>query len=238
MTGRTGPETPDLPASSGKGATPPPSLPALRDGHPVYVASQMLVRAVLHSLADVTVVGAHSCPHRGPVIMASNHLSYVDIPFIGAWAPRNTIYFSKSEVRRWPFFGWIAYTYGTVFVRRGEADRQAVRDSLAFLMGERMVGVFPEGHRSHGKGLLQAQPGVALLAQRSRAPVWPVAITGTEHVFKQARPKILMRGGEPFDPMAVAAAEYGPRPNHQQVADTIMKRIAALLPEQYRGIYG
>lgn len=216
----------------------PPRLPALRDQHPVYVFSQYLVRAVLHSLASIKVVNAATCPRTGPVIMASNHLSYVDIPFIGAWAPRNTIYFSKSEVRNWPFFGYIAYTYGTVFVRRGEADRQAVRDALTFLKNGRMIGVFPEGHRSHGQGLLPAQPGVGLLVQRSRAPVWPVAITGTEHVFKQRRPRIVMTGGEPFDAIAAAQAAYGPRPTHQQVADTIMQRIAALLPEPYRGTYG
>jgi 1-acyl-sn-glycerol-3-phosphate acyltransferase len=230
---------PTAPALAARDAAAPPiRVPALRDGHPVYVASQYLVRAVIHSLASVTVERADTCPVRGPVIMASNHLSYVDIPFIGAWAPRNTIYFSKSEIRRWPFFGWIAYTYGTVFVRRGEADRQAVRDALAFLANGRMVGVFPEGHRSHGQGLLTAQPGVGLLAQRSRAMVWPVGITGTEHVFKQRRPKIRLRGGEPFDPLAATAAEHGPRFSHQQVADTIMKRIAALLPEPYRGVYG
>jgi 1-acyl-sn-glycerol-3-phosphate acyltransferase len=170
--------------------------------------------------------------------MVSNHLSYVDIPFIGAWAPRGTIYFSKHEVEHWPVVGFFASTYGTVFVRRGESDRQAVRDALGFLNAGRMIGVFPEGHRSHGKGLLTAQPGVALLAQRSGAVVWPVALTGTEHVFKQRRPKITLTGGEPFDPLAAARAEHGEKPSHQQVADTIMRRIAGMLPESYRGVYG
>jgi len=85
--------------------------------------------------------------------------------------------------------------------------------------------------------LLPGQPGAALLAQRSRVKVWPVAVSGTERIGKQARPKVLLRAGEAFDPLAAARAEHGPSPTHQQVADTIMRRIAALLPEEYRGVY-
>ena len=63
---------------------------------------------------------------------------------------------------------------------RGEADRQAIRVSLACLAAGNVLGVFPEGHRSLGRGLLPAQPGIGLLAARSGVPVWPVAVTGTD----------------------------------------------------------
>ena len=216
----------------------PPHARALRDRHPIFVASQWLVAGVLHALADVEVTGAELCPKSGPVILASNHLSYVDIPFIGAWAPRSTIYFSKHEVQHWPVVGFFASTYGTVFVRRGESDRQAMRDALGFLSDNRVIGVFPEGTRSKRNGMRTAQPGIALLAQRSGAIVWPVGVTGTERVFNVRRPKITLTGGEPFDPLAAARAEHGDRPSHQQVTDTIMRRVATLLPGSYRGVYG
>ncbi|MFI5268182.1 MAG: lysophospholipid acyltransferase family protein, partial [Chloroflexota bacterium] len=92
------------------------------------------------------------------------------------------------------------------------------------------VGMFPEGHRSQGKGLLPAFDGVALIARRSGAPILPVGIAGTEAVF-QSRPRwpIRVRVGDPF------AARSG-RPL-AEVTREMMCRIAELLPEGYRGVY-
>jgi 1-acyl-sn-glycerol-3-phosphate acyltransferase len=196
-----------------------------------------VVGLVLRCLADIEVKGMDRCPQRGPVLMAANHLSYFDVPLDGAWLPRQVIYFSKMEIKRWPIVGWIGTVHGTIYVRRGEADRQAIREALGALAAGELLGVFPEGHRSHGQGLLRAQPGIALLALRSGAPVWPVAVTGSEHMGKQWRPRVTLTGGEPFDPLGVARELYGPAPTHQDVADAIMTRIAALLPERYRGVY-
>ena len=224
--------------SGGARIEPAPRVRGFRDGHPVFRASQTAVAGALHLMADITARDMDRCPRSGPVVLVSNHLSYFDIPLIGAWAPRTTLFFSKAEVQRWPVIGWIGTTYGTIFVRRGESDRQAIRDALAALAAGQMVGFFPEGHRSHGLGLLPALPGVALLAQRANATVWPVAITGSEHIFKSARPKVTLTGGQPFDAVAAAQAVYGDRPTHQQMTIVIMRRIASLLPERYRGEYG
>ena len=213
-------------------------LRGFRDGHPVFRVSQTLVAGTLRLMADIRVRGMDRCPPLGPVILASNHLSYFDIPLIGAWTPRTTLFFSKSEIKRWPLIGLIATRYGTIFVRRGESDRQAVRETLRALGNGQLVGVFPEGTRSHGKGIIRALPGIALLAQRSGATIWPVAVTGSERMGKDLRPTVTLTGGEPFDPVAVARAQYGDTPTHEQVAETIMRRVAALLPERYRGQYG
>ena len=216
-----------------------PRARGFRDDHPWWLLSQHVVAGVLRLMADIRVTGMEHCPRSGsgPLIMACNHLSYADIPLTGAWAPRQPLFFSKSEVRRWPVLGWVGAAYGSIFVRRGEADRQAIREALAALAAGQMLGVFPEGHRSHGAGLLRAQPGVALLAQRSGAPVWPLAITGSERIGSRVRPRVTLTGGPPFDPLAAARDEHGSTPTHQDVADTIMRRIAALLPEAYRGVY-
>jgi 1-acyl-sn-glycerol-3-phosphate acyltransferase len=207
------------------------------DGHPFFVLTQWVVAAALRCMASISAHGMEKCPRTGPVIAVSNHSSYLDIPLLGAWAPRTTLFFSKSEVRRWPLVGWISATYGTVYVRRGESDRQAIRDTLACLAAGRMMGLFPEGTRSRGKGMRRALPGTALLAQRSGALVWPVGITGSEFIGKKLRPKVSLTGGEPFDAIEAARAKYGVKPTHQQVADTIMERVAALLPPEYRGVY-
>jgi 1-acyl-sn-glycerol-3-phosphate acyltransferase len=193
---------------------------------------------VLHALASIEVQGMEHCPPGGePVLLVSNHLSTVDIPFVGAWAPRPIMFFAKIEVRGWPLIGWVSEQYGTIYVRRGESDRQAMRDALSCLAANQMVGMFPEGHRSHGRGLQRALPGIALMAQRSGARVWPVAVTGTEGVGRQLRAHVALRGGPAFDPLQVARDEHGPAPSHQDVADSIMRRVAALLPESHRGAY-
>ncbi len=222
------PATPGTPAWQARG---------FRDGDRRYQAAQWLVAGVLRLVAGVRVEGMERCPRHGPVILAANHRSMLDIPVLAVWCPRPVIFFSKVEVRRWPLVGWIATAFGSIFVRRGEADRQAMREALAALAAGRVIVFFPEGHRTTTGGLLRAQPGISLLAQRSGAPVWPVALTGTERMGKALRPPVTLRGGEPFDALAAAQAEWGPTPTHQQVADTIMRRIAALLPPECRGAY-
>ncbi len=226
-----------LPRSSRGGITP--QRRGFRDDDPFYVFSCRVVAGALRLLADIHVSGMEHCPPagRGGLILASNHLCVADIPLTGAWCPRAVIYFAKREVRDWPVVGRVGQAYGQIFARRGEGDRQAIRESLACLAAGQVLGIFPEGHRSRGHGLLRAQPGVAFLALRSGVPVWPVAITGTERIGKDVRPRVILSGGLPFDPLAVARETAGPAPSHQDVADAIMRRIAALLPEHLRGVY-
>jgi 1-acyl-sn-glycerol-3-phosphate acyltransferase len=207
------------------------------DHHPFFVLTQWVVAGALHLLADVHAEGMERCPPTGGLVLASNHRSMLDIPLIGAWCPRTTLFFAKSEVRDYPVVGFISYAYGTLYVRRGESDRQAIRDALTAMALGRVIGMFPEGHRTETGGLQTAQPGVALLAQRAKVPVWPVAVTGTERIGKDRRPKVTIRGGDAFDPVVAARQDFGAAPTHQQVADAIMRRIAALLPEHYRGAY-
>lgn len=214
-----------------------PRARGFADRNPIWLTSQAVVRAALRSVANIQVSGMELCPLSGPVLLVLNHLSYVDIPLFGAWCPRMVMFFSKHEVQRWPVIGRIATTYGTIFVRRGESDRQAIREAMGLLTAGGVLAVFPEGHRSHGRGLLPGQAGIGLLAQRTGATVWPVAITGSELIGKQIRPRVALTGGVPFDPMAVAREVAGPDFSHQDVADAIMRRLAMLLPPPYRGAY-
>lgn len=216
-----------------------PQRRGFRDDDPFYVISRRVVGGALRLVADIHVSGMEHCPpsRSGGLILACNHLSVVDIPLTGAWCPRAVIYFAKSEVRRWPVVGRVGQAYGQIFARRGEADRQAIRAALACLAAGQVLGIFPEGHRSRGRGLLPAQPGIAFLAQRAGVSVWPVAVTGTDEIGKQARPRVTVTGGLPFDPLAVAREAVGSAPSNQDIADAIMGRVAALLPAHMRGIY-
>lgn len=209
------------------------------DGDRFFRFSQVVVKAVLHASTSLVVEDLSRCPTKsdGPLILASSHVAYYDIPLLGSIMPRAPIFISKSEVERWPVLGWVGARYGTIYLRRGEADRGAIRDALGVLAAQQMLTIFPEGHRNKGNGLLPAQPGISLLASRGRALIWPVAIDGTHRIFKHVRPRVTVRGGEPFDPRAILGTDGSAVRDHQAIADEVMRRIAALLPREGRGAY-
>jgi 1-acyl-sn-glycerol-3-phosphate acyltransferase len=150
---------------------------------------------------------------------------------------------TKAELFKVPVLKQFLLAYGAFPVRRGEADLSALRRSNETLKAGLALVVFPEGTRAGTRASLgQAWPGAALIALRNDVPILPCAITGSQdmavpgmflRVFQRRR--ITLTIGEPFRLEAV------PRVNAESAAagtDTIMRRIAALLPESYRGYYG
>ncbi|HLG74600.1 MAG TPA: lysophospholipid acyltransferase family protein [Chloroflexota bacterium] len=195
-----------------------------------YEACRPVMAGLLWSLADFHLEGVERVPLHGPLIVASNHLHFCDPPLIGGVLPRYVRFMAKREAFKFPW-GWIfANAYGAFPVRRNELDRGAIREAERILQDGGVLGMFPEGHRSHGRGLQPGFDGVALIARRTGAAIMPVGIAGTEAVFKtKPRWPITVRVGEPFQ------ARSG-RPL-AEVTQDLMHRIAALLPERYRGAY-
>lgn len=188
------------------------------------------------------VVGREHVPPEGPLIVASNHLNNADPPAVAlAISCRYPTYMAKREMISWPILGPAFRAFGAFPVRRGEADLSALRAATEVVKGSAMLIMFPEGTRSRTGGLGRGHPGTAIIALRTGAPVLPVAVTGTEGVrwpwiflkplsIRHVRVTI----GEPFRLPPVE------RINSEAIAqatDIIMRRIAALLPPQYRGIY-
>lgn len=188
------------------------------------------------------VVGHEHMPREGGVILASNHLNNADPPAVAlAIQPRYPTYMAKREMIGWPILGPAFRAFGAFPVRRGEADLSALRAASEIVRAGAMLVMFPEGTRSRTGGLTRGHPGTALIALRTGAPVLPVAVTGTEGVTwpwiflkpcSIAHVKVTF--GEPFQlpPVERVNAEAT-----AQATDIIMRRIAALLPPQYRGIY-
>jgi 1-acyl-sn-glycerol-3-phosphate acyltransferase len=195
-----------------------------------YEACRPVMAGLLWTLADFHLEGEELVPRKGPLIVASNHLHFCDPPLLGGVLPRYIRFMAKREAFRFPFGLIFTTAYGAFPVRRQELDRAALRKAEQILSAGGVVGMFPEGHRSHGKGLLPAFDGAALIARRSGAPVLPVGVAGTEAVFK-TRPRwpITVRVGEPFQALTGCPLKEATR--------DMMRRIAALLPERYRGVY-
>lgn len=123
---------------------------------------------------ELVVYGAELLTNS-PHLMASNHISWLDIHVINALKPIRFV--AKSEVERWPIFGWMAKQLGTVFIRRDSARhaRQVV-EQMAQVLKTESICIFPEGTSTIGESVLPFKPNLFESAIHAQAPVYPLAI--------------------------------------------------------------
>jgi 1-acyl-sn-glycerol-3-phosphate acyltransferase len=194
-------------------------------------------RALLNLFSRWRVVGLERVPLHGPLLVVCNHQNNTDPPILIAIMPRVVHCMAKQEIFDSPI-GMLARRYGAFPVRRGQADREAIRTALDLLAKRSCVGMFPEGTRSRTGGLMRAHPGAGLIAARSGAPVLPVGIVGTGRIktFRDVlrRPRIDIMIGEPF---TLAESQGGGKASAAEATETMMRHIAALLPADQRGSY-
>ena len=194
------------------------------------------IRALALFLAPVRVVGAERIPRDGGFILISNHISWMDPPWIEFALGRAIRFMAKQELFQIPILGFLLRAIGCFPVRRGEADREAMATALRVVSAGLPVGFFPEGHRSPDAALLPAHPGIVLLARRSAALLVPLAIVGSNRakLGRFWRRDITLQVGEPFrlaDLPEATSRERG------AAAGAVMRRIAAMLPAEMRGVY-
>jgi 1-acyl-sn-glycerol-3-phosphate acyltransferase len=201
------------------------------------------------AMTRVAIEGAiDELPREGPLIVASNHASNLDVPVIGAWLipllGRRIHWLGKKELFDWPIVGWVAAHGGVHPVDRGGADVEAFRLAQRILDDGHVLFVFPEGTRSPDGALQEARDGIALLALRTGAPIVPVGIAGSHRVWPKGQRlphpggHVTVRIGRPFRP-AQELPEGTDRSTAKRLTTRlIMNRIADLLPPRQRGVYG
>jgi 1-acyl-sn-glycerol-3-phosphate acyltransferase len=133
-----------------------------------------------HVFARVRAYGAERVPRRGGLVLAANHLHWVDIPVIGCVTPRPINFVAKIEAHRIPGLGPYIRMHGALAVRRGESDREAVRVMRQAARDGRAIGLFVEGTRQLTGRPGTAQPGAAMIAIQENVPVFPVVVYGTQ----------------------------------------------------------
>jgi 1-acyl-sn-glycerol-3-phosphate acyltransferase len=124
--------------------------------------------------------GLDRVPRAGGLVYAINHMHWIDIPIMGALSPRNVHFVAKAEAAHFPALGRFLRWHGTIAVRRGEGDRDAVRLMRRAAREGGVVGLFVEGTRLKTGRPGPAQPGAAMIALQEHVPVVPVAIYGTQ----------------------------------------------------------
>lgn len=195
---------------------------------------RIVVRIIVAIIFDMHVIGQQKVPETGQLIIASNHLSWVDIPLIPAFLKRRVVYMAKEETFTGKS-GWLVRFLSAFPVKRGEADRQSLRAAEEQLKTGRILCIFPEGTRSKIHKLGQAHAGIGMIALRSGAPVLPVAIYGSEKWSKKFRPRITIIFGEPM--ILTPKGKKITREDIDESTEQVMLRIASMLPPEYRGVY-
>jgi 1-acyl-sn-glycerol-3-phosphate acyltransferase len=204
-----------------------------------YVAIYGLVSLFRRLWWNWDIAGLENIPTKSKgLVVASNHLDWTDVYILAVSFPLSyrLTWIAKIEAFSNEFVARFLKGMNVIPLHRGEADRQAYVAAKTALENGAALVVFPEGHRSRTGGLIEARTGAVRLAVRTGCPILPIALWGTEKGFKGAmlRNPIHVKIGTPYYP----SLEFSDvRLRWEQLTDDLMGRIAALLPEEYRGIY-
>ena len=201
---------------------------------------QHIVQFLIKTITHTTYIDSQNVPQEGGVIIALNHLSYADTPVLLVNPVRSDLTaLITTKYKERPFMKWFIDTLEGIWINRDIADFNAIRTAAHALAAGRALGVAPEGTRSKTGQLQAGKPGTIMLAMKSGAPIVPVGLFGTETVFsklkKFRKPEITVRFGEAF---RIPELSPGKRSSElKRWTEILMKRIADLLPESYRGVY-
>lgn len=199
-----------------------------------------IIKRLTRMLCRVDDAPLSRVPSRGPLILVTNHVNFLDVPVLYTHLqPRPLTGVAKVETWDSPFLGPLFSLWGIIPIRRGEGDVEAFRSALAALAAGQILAILPEGTRSGDGCLRRGQPGVVLLAVRSGAPILPLAFHGVENFRNNlahlSRTPFNIAVGRRFTVATGGARLTGEV--RQQITDEIMHQLAALLPPAYRGCY-
>lgn len=194
---------------SGEPIVPPPPTPRAT---PWYQIGRTTCAAFLRVYNRLSIEGREHLPKEGAFLMVSNHQSLLDIPILGASTWRHMSFVARESLADSKLLGWWMWQCRCVLVKRGAADRTALRAIQGHLEAGDGVAIFPEGTRSRDGGLGEPRGGAFFSAKRAGVPIVPAGIRGAIDAWprsaKLPRPrKIVLRIGSPVDGREPDAAE-------------------------------
>jgi 1-acyl-sn-glycerol-3-phosphate acyltransferase len=198
------------------------------------------IKSLTRILCNVDDAELSKVPSQGPLIIASNHVNFIEIPILYTHLqPRRVTGFAKAETWENPLMGILFDMWGVIPLKRGEADNIAFRSALIALQQKKIVAIAPEGTRSENGKLQPGHPGIILLSYLSRAPILPMVFYGGErlkvNLNKLKRTDFHILVGQKFH-LIFPEGKF----NHEVrniMIEEIMYQLANLLPQEYRGFY-
>lgn len=210
----------------------------------MYWIVKALVAPFVRVFVRVRVDGREHIPRRGPVILASNHRSFLDSIFIPLVVRRRVTFVAKAEYFDDAKTAWFFRSCGQIPIRRegGSASERALSSATEVLRAGKVFGIYPEGTRTRDGLLHRGHTGVARLALRCNVPIVPIGLIGTDDVqpIDSRMPKLFrvvrIRFGEPIDPARYAGREHD-RMALRELTDEVMYEICQLSGYEYVDTY-
>lgn len=171
----------------------------------VYRTGRFLTGSCLRLANRLSIKGREHLPREGGVLVVANHQSFLDIPIIATAVPRHVAFVARDSLADSRALAFVMRESGAILLKRGQADRSAIRAILMHLEAGDCVAVFPEGTRSRDGRLGEFRGGALLAARKAGVPLIPAAIDGALNALPRGasvpRPKkIRVTFGPPIDP--------------------------------------
>jgi 1-acyl-sn-glycerol-3-phosphate acyltransferase len=208
--------------------------------------SQKIVLAMLRPLLNICLSwkaeGKENVPLTGPLILVANHVHVIDPLLLVFTLPRWITFVAKEELFRSLFLRLcLRWARSLPLQRDGKvSEKQKILESAKKALEEGSVlGMFPEGGRSHDGKLRKGKHGSAVIASKMDVPLLPVGVVGTDRIhgisWLWKRPRIVVKIGKPFK--LPQTNNVLSKSQMQLLTTQLMREIAALLPPDYRGAY-
>lgn len=189
------------------------------------------VRSFFVPFLKMEVRGVENLPREGAVILAANHVTNFDVFPMQFAIPRAIFFMGKAQLFRNPILDVLIRNLSGFPVNRGEKDPWAMYHALKVLRHGQVLGMFPEGRRSKGRGLGVAKTGTARLAIEAGCPIVPMTVVGSDRFFKSFPRRTRVR--VTLLPPLLAVRDENPL----AFTDRLMFTLAQALPEEMRGVY-
>lgn len=201
-----------------------------------------ILRKLIDLIARVEIHGRENLPESGAYIVATNHLGMLDVTMFFYGIDRWDVFVPVAE--KWEenaFLRWVGRYLNFVFIDRFNSDLTALRKIIRLMQSGHILIIAPEGTRSRVGSMIEGKPGVSYLAAKLQRPILPVGLAGTEdkavlnNLRHFRRSPIVLTAGKVFSLPSLPSQDRDQELKRD--TDEIMCRIAALLPEKYRGVY-
>lgn len=223
------------------------ALLSILPARPRRAAVRKLMDTVWDLRTTQEVLGRENVPHE-PCLFICNHLSNADgFTLARAMRPLEVYFLAGIKLQGTVMTRLGTEAVNTIFIRPNSSDIEPIKRAVETLKAGHSVLIFPEGSRSRTGALTRAKKGASLIARRAGVPIVPVALTGTEKFMPiddrdmgrelVRRAHLTVRFGGPFHLEELEAEAEGAEDPRQALTDAMMRRVAGLLPPEYRGVY-
>ena len=209
------------------GTVPPP-----RDAIWTWKAVHLFTSAAKPFFCRLAIEGRENIPATGGCVLTCNHTMGPDFLVIGYLSPRQIHFMVKAEIMdKYRRLGQFLAYNGCFPIRRGDGDKEAITHAVDLVKTGHVLGMFPEGTRSKGRGLHVAKTGTARMAIEMNCPIIPMTVTGSDQFFKKfpRRSNVTVK--------LLPSILPNPRDTPLSLTDRLMFTLAAGLPESMRGVY-